>query len=60
MSKYTILTFLGLAIIIVLYIVDYFIYDVPLAIQSVISIIAAVLMIVGLYYRGKENKQCKK
>ena len=55
MNKYTILTFIGLAIAIVLYIVDYFIYDVPLVIQSGISTIAAVIMIIGLYYRGKKK-----
>lgn len=55
MNKYSVLTFIGLAIAIALYIVDYFIYDVPLAIQAVILTIAAIIMIVGLYYRGKKK-----
>ena len=55
MSKYNVLTFIGLAIFIVLYLVDYFVKDIPTVTVSIISIIAAVIMIIGLYFRRKDK-----
>ena len=53
MKKYNILTAIGLIIGIATFAIDY-VYDIPMMVQSVIEVIAAVIMIVGLYYRRHE------
>lgn len=55
MTKYNILTFIGLAIFIILYVVDFFVADIPTVAVIIISVIAAVIMIIGLYFR-RQNK----
>lgn len=54
MSAYSILTFIGCAIFIVLFIVEFFV-DVPTTASVIISTVAAIIMIIGIYCRNRKK-----
>lgn len=59
MTKYAILTAIGLAIDIITYGTHYFITSVPDVILSVASIVGAIFMLLGLYFYRREKKNSK-
>lgn len=57
MSKYTILTYLGLAIVLITFVINQFVYNISDTIEIALSWVGAILMLIGLYFRNKEKKK---
>lgn len=57
MSKYTIFTYVGLAIVLITFVINQFLYNIPDTIEIALSWIGAILMLIGLYFRNKEKKK---
>lgn len=55
MSKSNILSIIGIAIIIIESLIDIFVCDISVGMTFVISAIALVFILLGLYYRKKEK-----
>lgn len=54
MDKYTILTFIGGAIILALALVNTFVYEIPNLVYAIIDTIAIIIMVLGIYYRKRK------
>ena len=57
MSKYTIFTYVGLAIVLITFVINQFLCNIPDTIEIALSWVGAILMLIGLYFRNKEKKK---